>query len=90
MNAALRRLTTAHPSTFRFVDCIRMHEFSKAVDLSDEMKFGRIAGNNRSKAEELDERIKRLTLALDEDPEMDARMFLEKLTIGKFDSMTDL
>lgn len=90
MNSALRRLTTAHPSTFRFVDCIRMHEFSKSVELADEMKHGRIIAKNRSRAEELDEKIKHLTLALDENSEMNAGMFLEKLTIGKFHSMIDL
>lgn len=88
MNSALRRLSSAHPSTFRFVDCIRYHEFSKSLDLADVLKFGYTPTYNRSEVENLDKKIKRLTLALKEDPEMDAGVFLKNLSNGM--SITDL
>lgn len=80
MNAVLRRLSPTHPIFFKFVNCIRMHEFSKSVDLWEMMKSDAPnRGRKRKKVERLDAKIEHLTMALKENAEMTPELFLEEL-----------
>lgn len=69
MNAALRRLSPMHPAFFKFVDCIRLHEFSKSVDLFEMKRHGETQKKSTklSKRERLDVKLKFLTEQLEDD-----------------------
>lgn len=77
MNAALRRISRPHPNFFKFIDCIRMHEFSKSMDLLEIIKYG-VRVQKGWKVEKLDSKIRLLTLALERDPDMNPGLFLDE------------
>lgn len=80
LNATLRRMANPHPSFFKFIDIIRMHEFSKSSDLSEILKLNAPIRNRKSKkVEQLDIKIKMLTNDLRDNPDMSPGLFLEKL-----------
>lgn len=79
MNAVLRRLAPTHPAFFRFIDCIRMHEFSKSIELSEIIRWGNVRSRKQTKADKLDVMVKQLTYNLEVDPEMDSGVFLRQL-----------
>lgn len=81
MNAALRRISRPRPSVFRFIECIKMHEFSKSLDLMETIKYGPQVQKSK-KVEKLDVKIKQLSAALEQDPDMNPGLFLEEFTMN--------
>lgn len=81
MNSTLRRMVNQHhPGFFKFIDIIKMHEFSKSSDLLEMLKPNakvRCCKNQRTK--DLDIKIKQLTDDLHEMPDMNSGLFLEEL-----------
>lgn len=64
MNAALRRLSNPHPTFFKFINSIRMNEFSKSIDLLESEKLDETFKNcKHKKVEILDAKIKELTMS---------------------------
>lgn len=82
MNAVLRRLSPIHPAFFKFINCIRLHEFSKSTELFEMLKWenGQSSrSRKRTKADRLDDKLKLLTKDLEDDPAMDAGTFLSQI-----------
>lgn len=80
MNATLGRMSYPHPTFFKFIDTIRMHEFSKKIDLFELLKSNVSNRSRKSKkAEALGIKIKKLTTDLEEIPDMSPGAFLEEL-----------
>lgn len=38
MNAILRRICPNHPHLFKFIDCLRLHELSKSIDMLETVR----------------------------------------------------
>lgn len=38
MNAVLRRICPNHPHLFKFIDCLRLHELSKSIDMLETVR----------------------------------------------------
>lgn len=81
MNSTLRRMANQHhPGFFKFIDMIRLHEFSKSTDLMEMLKSNNTIRCRKSqKVKDLDVKIKQLTKDLKEMPEMNSGIFLEEL-----------
>lgn len=81
MNAVLKRMFPNHPHIFKFIDRLRLHEFSKTLDMMDSVKSdnltNRILKRRKSHISKRDEKIRSCTKAIKENKDMTAGMFLE-------------
>lgn len=77
MNAVLRRMSNPHPTLFKFIDTIRMHEFSKSIELFELIK-SIVPIRKSKKITALDIKLKKLTTDLEENPDMSPGSFLEE------------
>lgn len=82
LNAELRRSFPDHPHIFRFVECLQVLEFSKWLDM-DELVQANISSKQFEKRKKADkkreEKIQRLTTALETDADMSPGLFLEAM-----------
>lgn len=82
MNAALRRLFPVHPHIFKFMDRLRLHEFSKSLDMLNAVrnqipKKQLMRRKRRDKNRE--EKIGKLTMLLKRNEKITPQRFLEEM-----------
>lgn len=79
MNASLKRLFPVHPHFYKFMDCLRLHEFSKSLDMLDlvRKKCSKKQLMRRKKRDrERERKIQTLTLLLKENGQITPARFL--------------
>lgn len=68
MNAVLRRICPDHPHLFKFIDRLRLHEFSKSIDMLEAVRSNapveRLHRRRLQKIKQRDQKIKELTSEL--------------------------
>lgn len=86
MNAALRRTFPVHPHIFKFMDRLRIHEFSKFLDMleaASTIASDQQLQRRKLKDQKREAKIKKLTEELNSDGGISPGQFLEKMAIGK-------
>lgn len=84
MNAVLRRMFPNHPHIYKFIDRLRLHEFSKSLDMFDAVKsndlMNQILNRRQKRVQKRDEKIKKYTEELKNNDEMTVDAFLRIMT----------
>lgn len=91
MNAAMRRSFPNHPHIYKFLDRLRLHEFSKFIDMLDAVQNDapQTQFQRRKKRDKLrDEKIKCLTQKL-KAGELSTKSFLTEMTKEKENVLPD-
>lgn len=82
MNAVLRQSFPNHPHIFKFIDRLKLHEFSKTLDMLEAVKaigVDSVVNNYKKKDQKRRLKINRLTLAL-QDGSLTTGQFLEAIS----------
>lgn len=83
MNAVLKRMFPNHPHLFKFIDRLRLHEFSKTLDMIDAVRsddlMNKILRRRRKNIQRRDEKIKQITELFKTHKEMTAGSFLKAM-----------
>lgn len=86
MRTTLRRICPDHPHIFKFLDRLRLHEFSKSFEMlqaiSSDAPTEKLQRRRRIKCKERMAKIEHLTKELKENKEMTAGTFLDAMANG--------
>lgn len=89
LNATLKRWFPSHPHIYKFLECLKLHEFSKSMDMLDAVKTEvsqKQLQRRKKKDQKREEKIKYLTELFQTDPTMSAERFLELFASDLFDA----
>lgn len=82
LNATLRRSFPMHPHIYKFMDRLKVHEYSKMMDMFEALRSNQpdVQLHRRKKKDQLrDEKIKQLTSQLKSDTNMSPSLFLREM-----------
>lgn len=86
MNAAMRLMFPRHPHIYKFIDRLKVHEYSKTTDLLEAMQSGDIEIVRRKKRDQRREDKIRYLSELLSLHEISAEGFLDEMTKGNLNN----
>lgn len=89
LNATLKRWFPCRPHIYRFLECLKLHEYSKALDMLDAVETTTSAKQlqrRRKKDQKREEKIKFLTALFKNNENMSAAQFLELFATDIYDA----
>lgn len=89
LNATLSRWFPHHPHIYKFLECLKLHEYSKALDMLDAVKTRaspKQLQRRKKKDQKREEKIKYLTDLFKHDKTMSAERFLELFAMNIYDA----
>lgn len=89
LNATLSRWFPYHPHIYKFLECLKLHEYSKALDMLDAVKTvvsPKQLQRRKKKDQQREEKIKYLSDLFIYDETMSAELFLELFAADVYDA----